>query len=246
MLLLVRLQNIVSLNDVEGGENPPDFVFHYEGGIIGVEHTDLNPKIFEFNPLERGGHRLRDKFESFEKEIAQQSSVNAEFDWGKYTLRESLAAFAAQVEKKKKRAVTDRWDEKQNKMKVAWYRQFSERWLLIHIADGSPFGEIVAHEQNIQVKTGRGTEPDYLAKVTHCIHEICQGKFPFDYVIPFWGENFLAFPTHSANPHQLPVPSEEVLKRGASIPDNLLDQKRGGKTIIQKRHINFFPPEGTV
>jgi hypothetical protein len=61
---------------------------------------------------------------------------------------------------------------------------------------------------------------DYMAQITSCVYERCQGKTPFDYIMLFFRENVLAFPTTKMNsPHNLPIPSDETLKRGAHITE---------------------------
>ena len=229
MLLLMRLGEAMPLHDVEFGPNPPDFVFHSQDGTIGVELTDLDPKRFE-----SGGHVRRKEFRSFEAEVARKTSAEDSFDWGRYTLRESLGALEARLTEKQVKA-------------SRWCGSFPERWLLMHVADGSPFGEVVASKTSMQVQTAPGLESegtDYLAKVTHCIHRICQRASPFSYVILFSEGDFLAFPTGLVGRHRLPEPSDDVLEHGASAPECLLDWKRGHKTIIRQCQIDFACPGG--
>ena len=115
----------------------------------------------------------------------------------------------------------------------------------MRIADGSPFGELVAGQQDMEQETEPGMETkstDYLAKATHGVYTICQKIQPFDYVLLFRGTNLatsicslLTFPANPANPHQLPVPSDEILKRGESASDSFLDWRTRRTTVITVR-----------
>jgi len=122
--LLRRLDEFIKFADVTFGQEPPDFVFHHPGGTIGVELTDLNPKVFE-----KGGHQQRANYKTFRAEVAQASPAHATFNWGTGSMRESLEAFKAQLEGKIKKA-------------QPWLANFTERWLLMHAASGSPFGKV--------------------------------------------------------------------------------------------------------
>jgi hypothetical protein len=218
MLLLLRLDGLIELNDVKFGQDPPDFIFHCNQKQIGVELTKLNPKIFE-----SGGYSKRAKFKLFKAEIEKISSGEETFPWGTFTFRESLDALNKHLLEKQKKA-------------DPWHHLFPERWLLMHTASGSPFCEIVASRQNMQIDTAPGTEEalsDYLAQITYGISQRCIGKKPFDYIILFFRENFLAFPTSASNPYHLPIPSDEILQRGASVPDSFLDRKRRNETTIR-------------
>jgi|ERR1017187_410721 hypothetical protein len=218
--LLLRLDEFIKFTDVTFGQEPPDFVFHHPGGTIGVELTDLNPKVFE-----KGGHQRRAKYKSFEAGVAQTSPAHATFDWGTGSMRESLEAFKAQLERKIKKA-------------QPWFANFNERWLLMHAASGSPFGKILNGEH----ETPPGMENElagYLAKVTHAIYSICQEARPFDHVILFRkSEHYaemLMFSSGYLNPYKLPVPRDEILSRGAKVSDSVLDQKNIIKTVIETK-----------
>jgi hypothetical protein len=224
MPLLLRLDEFIKFADVTFGQEPPDFVFHHLGGTIGVELTDLNPKVFE-----KGGHQRRAKYKSFEAEVAQTSPAHAAFNWGKGSMRESLEAFKAQLERKIKKA-------------QPWFANFTERWLLMHAASGSPFGKILNGEH--QTPPGMENElADYLAKVTHAVYSICQEAHPFDHVILFRkSEHYaemLMFSSGHLNPYKLPVPRDEILSRGAKVSDSFLDQKNTLETVIETKSFSF-------
>jgi hypothetical protein len=218
--LLRRLDEFIKFADVTFGQEPPDFVFHHPGGTIGVELTDLNPKVFE-----KHGHQQRAQYKSFGAEVLQTSPANAVFDWGTGSMRESLEALNAQLERKIKKA-------------QPWFASFTERWLLMHAASGSPFGKILNGEH--ETPPGMENElTDYIAKVTHTIYLICREAHPFDHVILFRKSQpyaeLLMFASGHSNPYKLPVPREELLSRGAKVSDSLLDQKNTIKTVIETK-----------
>jgi hypothetical protein len=223
MHLLLRLDKFVKFADVTFGQEPPDFVFHHLAGTIGVELTDLNPKVFE-----KGGHRRRAQYKSFKADVAQTTLAHAafEFEWkDKISLRESLEAFKAQLEIKCKKA-------------QPWFANFNERWLLMRAASGSPMGAILNGEN--QPAPGMENEvADYFAKVTHAVYSICQTAHPFDHVILFRkSQNYaevLMFSSNRLNPYKLPVPQDEILSRGAKASDSFLDWKSTLKTAIETK-----------
>jgi len=219
--LLCRLDQLIRLDDVQFGTDPPDFVFCCQGKQIGAELTDLNPKVFK-----AGGNRARGQFNKWRDEISPDSLPH-EFDFGVSTLRESLAAFQKCVSVKRQGS--------------SWCGNFPEKWLLVRIADGSPFGELIAGAQEKELETEPGMEAkaDYVAKATFGIYTICQDIQPFDYVLLFQKTdlatsicNLLAFPANPNNPHQLPAPSHEVLKRGGSATDGFLDCRRRSMRVV--------------
>lgn len=211
--LLRHLDGFVKLDDVQFGQDPPDFVFHLEGKRIGVELTDLNPKVFV-----NRGYSLRGKFKAWRAET-EPDIIPQKFDWGVYSLRESLAAFKAQLDVKRKDA-------------EGWGTSFPERWLLMHVASGSPFSEIF--DGKWHSNPGREKEvADYLAKATHGVHSVCQEIRPFDHVILFMQDAFLAFPANPANLRKLPVPGDEILKRGAQAPERFLEWKKNRKSVTE-------------
>jgi hypothetical protein len=145
MPLLRRLDEFIKLEDVTFGQEPPDFVFDHAGGTIGVELTDLNPKIFE-----KGGHQRRANYKSFEAEVAQTSPADAAFNWGTGSMRDSLGAFKTQLERKKKKA-------------QPWFANFTERWLLMHAASGSLFSKFLNAEHHTTPDMAN-EEDDFLPK----------------------------------------------------------------------------------
>src|SRR5258706_997151 len=150
MHLLLRLDGFIKFSDVTLGQDPPDFVFHHQGTSIGVELTDLNPKVFE-----EGGNRRRADYKSFETKIAQKSTADESFPWDKVSMRESLEAFKTQLEAKRKKA-------------QPWFAGFTERWLLMNVASasGSPFGEILNGKLKQATRDMENAFADYVAKVT--------------------------------------------------------------------------------
>jgi hypothetical protein len=231
MLFLQELSEHIPLDDVKFALDPPDFIFCSGKKQIGVELTKLNPKKFE-----SGGYKKRGEFKAFEAERKQEPFGESTFPWGEFTHRESLEA------------LTDHLNEKREKAR-SWQYKFSERWLLMAAASGSPFGEIVAKNRNMKALPPLGAEiglAEYLAQITYNVYKRCVGTKPFDYIILFFRDNFLAFPTESSNPHHLPTPSGEILKRGASVPDSFLDRKRRIKTTIRTRTINFGSIHSTL
>jgi hypothetical protein len=227
MHLLLRLDGFIKFSDVTFGQDPPDFVFYHQGGSIGVELTDLNPKMFE-----DGGNRRRADYKSFEAKIAQISSADDSFPWDKVSMRESLEAFKAQLEAKRKKA-------------QPWFAGFTERWLLMNVASasGSPFGEILNGKLKQATPDMENAFADYVAKVTHDIYVICQDAHPFDHIILFRESDsfaeMLMFSPGCLNPCKLPAPSNEILNRGAKVSDNLLDRERTIKITIKKTSHRF-------
>ena len=221
MPLLLRLDEFIRFADVTFGDEPPDFIFHHSTGTIRVELTDLCPKINE-----TGGHHKRAEFKSFEAEVAKTSPAQSAFPWEKVSRRKSLEAFKAQLETKRKKA-------------QPWFANFTERWLLMHVASGSPFGEILNGEQQQPTPSTENVLADYLAKLTHELHSICQEAHPFDQIILFRESNtfaeMLMFSPSRLNPYKLPVPQGEILNRGATVSDSFLDLKIASKSVI-KRH----------
>ena len=221
--LLLRLDQFIQLDDVQFGGDPPDFIFQHQGKSIGTELTDLDPKCFE-----TGGNRLRGQFNGWQAKI-ERDALPHKFDWGGFSLREALAAFQSRLSIKRGKA-------------SHWCHRFPERWLLMRIADGSPFGDLVASQQDMKLEPEPGMESefaDYFAKAMHGIYTICQDIRPFDYVLLFRETdlatsicNLLTFPANPRNPHQLPVPSDEILKRGESASVSFLDWRKRSTTVI--------------
>ena len=224
MHLLLRLDESIKLADVTFGEDPPDFIFHHLGGTIGVELTDLNPKVFQ-----KGGHQRRADYKLFQAKIAQTSPAQEVFSWNKVSLRESLEAFRTQLELKVKKA-------------QPWFANFPERWLLIRAASGSPLGAILNGEY--QTTPGMENEvADYFAKVTDAVYSICQKAHPFNHIILFRNSEpsaeMLMFSSGRLNPYNLPKPRDEILTRGANVSDSFLDWKSTSETVINTKSLGF-------
>jgi hypothetical protein len=213
--LFWRLEKFLKLDDVRFGQPPnePDFVFDLGGKHIGCELTDLNPKIFG-----KRGYLKRDTFRTWKAEVIPTEAPQ-KFDWGSYSLRDSTASLEYQVARKRKKA------EK-------WVDNFSESWLLLHVASGSPFSQILGGPH--QVKPGRENDvADFLAKSLYCVHSVCKECQPFDCVILFMQDGFLAFPSGPTNPYNLPTASEEILERGALVSDRFLDWQKQSKSVVK-------------
>jgi hypothetical protein len=136
---LISVGDYVPLDDVELGAEPPDFVFRYTNKSISVELTDLNPRLFV-----KGGYARRKEFKLWQKESDESSQPYHEFSWGQFSIRESLAAFDQQFEGKCKKV-------------SKWKENFSEKWLVAHVGNGSPFGSIFPGKS----KRAPGREEEY-------------------------------------------------------------------------------------
>jgi len=211
---LLCLEQSITLDDVESGQDPPDFVFRHQAKRIGVELTALVPTLFD-----EGGYLKRADFKTFQAETKEPPLPKHEFEWGEFTLRESLDAFAMQL------------DRKTQKVKV-WGRAFSENWLLMHVACGSPFGVLVASERR-DMPGDEAEMADFAAKTAHAVSLMCRKSQPFRYVILFSGTALLAFPANDSNPHRLPTPSADLLDRGANAFDEYLDWRSRLSSIVE-------------
>lgn len=212
--LLWNLESCLKLDEISFGQPPqePDFIFQIQGKEVGVELTKLNPKTFN-----NGGFAERDIFKKWKAET-KPTAMPQKFPWGCYTLRESLSALQVQIDGKCGKAMRQ--------------RSFPERWLLLHVAKGSPFSQILGGKH----KTAPGREEevaDFLAKSMHGAFSICREAKPFDYVIFFMQDDFIAFPTGLSNPRNLPVPSKEILARGAQASDRFLDWQKDSSSVTQ-------------
>ncbi len=213
MPFLLRLEEFITLDDVQFGQDPPDFVFQHQNASIGVELTDLVPERFE-----NGGYRRRGVFKSWRIAINEVPQPRHEFEWGNFSLRESLASFAQQLETKSQKA-------------SKWKGSFSESWLLMHIGSGSPFGGLVA--TGLKATLGReADQADHRAKAAYGISSICQRTHPFSYVILYSGMVVLAFPKNSDNPYKFPTPRLDVIARGEKVSDEILDWQSNSKSIV--------------
>jgi len=211
---LMSVGDYVPLEDVEFGAEPPDFVFRCPGKSIGVELTELNPKVFS-----KGGYALRKEFKLWQKETDENPQAHHEFPWGCFSVRESLAAFAQQFDGKCKKV-------------IKWRGVFSEKWLVAHVGNGSPFGSIFPGRG--KVAPGREEEmANYKAKMLYSLFSICQRPHPFDYIILFCGRDLFPFPANNKNPYRFPVAKPEVLEIGARVSDQYLDWSSTLKSVTE-------------
>jgi hypothetical protein len=162
--------------------------------------------------------------------LAQTPSADESFSWDVVSPRESIEAFKKQLETKREKA-------------RPWASKFCDRWLLIHAAAGNPLGIILNPKLKQITPATETTLADHVAKLTHAVHIICQDIVPFSHVILFRrSDHFadcLAFSPVSSNPYNFPVPKDEILNRGAKVPDAILDLKASPRTVIKKRTYNF-------
>ena len=215
---LLSLEEFITLDDVEYGQDPPDFIFRHSGSRIGVELTVVLPKVFE-----SGGYARKAVFKPWKAATKDTPQPRHEFEWGEFTLRESLGAFADQFASKCQKA-------------KAWDGIFSAKWLLMHVGSGSPFGGLVATRG--EDARGRSAEvQEYFARMAHEISTICKKPSPFHYVIFFSGLRLLTFPTGEANPYRLPNPRADVLARGAAADDRFLDWRSTVRSIIEHPYL---------
>ena len=212
---LQRLEQFITLDDVEYGQDPPDFVFLYGANRIGVELTDLVPK-----PFDEGGYRRKADFNPWKKAIKMNPLPRHEFEWGEFTLKESLAAFESQ------------FTSKCEKVKK-WTENLSENWLLMHVGSGSPFGGLVASKS--RATPGREAEvADYFAKTIHSVFSICQKPNPFHYVILYSGTQLLAVRANESNHYKFPTPDADILARGAAASDRFLAWRSTPRSIVEQ------------
>jgi hypothetical protein len=200
--LILKLDQILEIDDVEYAADPPDFTFKIGGNSIGVELTQVNPALF--GP---GGYRMRLKFREWEEKIKTSSERQNVFTWGTFTLDESLASLKEQFRLKC------------DKVK-RWASTFDERWLLLHLAKGSPFSELVGENH-----PSPGKEElirDHVARVLFEASSILSTSNPFDYVIMFAGCDLIAFPCNGRNPYKLPMPRWDLVAKGARVDDSHL------------------------
>jgi len=199
----LRFDQLVELDDVAFGVHPPDFIFTLAADSIGVELTTFNPAVFI-----KGGNRRREDFREWQSQTkANPQPVNT-FEWGTFTLRESVASLKTQFK------------GKCDKVK-RWNPEFSRKWLLLQLSQGSPFADLTG-----ELKATPGHEEelhDHQRKVLFEVSAILAEPNPFDYVIIFAGVSLIAFPREGKNPLKLPSPRWDQIARGALIDDSHLD-----------------------
>lgn len=203
MPFLLKLEQFMDLADVEFGEDPPDFVFLESNDRIGVEVTTVNPALF--GP---GGYLRKKDFRAWKEEIEKDPAPEQRFEWGTFTLKESLESlkeqFRIKIEKTQK-----------------WSSNFAEKWLLLHLDSGSPFGILVGTEQ----QTAPGREEDYRDHQAKVLFEVCrilEVPHPFNRVIMFCGTQLVAFLSPCGTKFKLPVRRADIVARGAQVSDSHL------------------------
>ncbi|HUD45543.1 MAG TPA: hypothetical protein VMR33_01880 [Candidatus Baltobacteraceae bacterium] len=204
-LLLRHLSGFISIDKSRFGEPPnePDFVLDHIDGRIGAELTILNPK-----PFPRKGFVKRGQFKVWNRETMPGATPQS-FSWENASLRESLAAFTGQMNAKRSKA--DRWRS-----------VFPKRWLLMRIDGGSAFADLAGAIPNTS-QANENEYGDYVAKAAFGVHSICKNMNPFDYVILFTVESFLAFAASPLTPYKFPQLKGEIVERGAQVSDRFLD-----------------------
>jgi hypothetical protein len=99
---------------------------------------------------------------------------------------------------------------------------FDEKWLLLHLGEGGPFGDLVATSQH-PVSGAEKQLRDHTEKVLFEICSILAVSHPFDYVLIFVGCQVIAFPSNGRNRYKLPMPRWDLVARGARVEDSHLD-----------------------
>jgi hypothetical protein len=211
---LGELQEFIHIEDVAYEvPDPPDFTIKLYNGTIGVELTKSNPK-----PSGKGGYQKIGEFQKWKKDIETKPLPRHEFEWGEYSLRESLAAFQSEVERKSQRAKT-------------YASRFDEIWLVLQAESGSPHGSLTEGSHNAK----SGFEEKYFNFVGKHLFEmcrICKSASPFHLVILFCGPKILALPARGSV-YELPSPNEDLLKRGSKASDEFLDWKRELRSVTR-------------
>jgi hypothetical protein len=225
--LLWRLDRTIPFDDVVFGGDPPDFVFKIQGRDIGAELTDIDPKIFA-----SGGNRARGEFKKWEDKVREEKSGQEEtFPWGKFTLGETLEAFEHRLKAKQQDAAT-------------WKSPCSEKWLLMRVAQGTALGGVLGGGRSEVTPGMEEQSANYFAKAMHDLNAICKKAAPIDRVLMFHsvgiergGVNLMTFSTGAENRFNLPEPSQDVLKRGASASSEYLSWTHGSETIRRVTNI---------
>lgn len=204
---LLAIDQIIEVDDVEYGSEPPDFVIKIGGKSIGTELTVANPKLFLDG---RGNVRIK-AFKDWKNDIETAPQPEHRFTWGTFTLRESLEALKSQFEGK-----ID---------KVKRWPSFDERWLIFHLGDGGPFSDLVATNRTPAQNADPERLMDHTAKVLFEVSSILSAPCAFDYIFMFSGARIVAFPKNGRNPYRFPMPRWDLLTRGARVEDSHLDWK---------------------
>jgi len=113
MPFLLKLDKILAPDDVIFGDDPPDFVFHFNSIRIGVELTALTPTVFS-----QHGYSRRAEHKKWSEDIKNKPLPRHELAWGNFSLRQSLQALEQHLSAKERKAKT-------------WKEPFTEKWLLM-------------------------------------------------------------------------------------------------------------------
>jgi|GEM_PF-2521368 len=204
---LLGIDQELEINDVEYGDDPPDFIFTIGSDRIGVELTTINPAIFG-----EGGHRKKKEFRDWRVEIDAKPQPEHIFNWGTFTLRESLDSLKQQFQSKSAKA-------------KPWETKFQKRWLILHSDEGGPFGDLVATKVSPSPQADPQKLTDHHAKVLFEVCGILAQPSPFDYTFLFSGCIYVAFAHNGQNPYRLRLPRWDVIARGARVDDSHLEWK---------------------
>ena len=203
MPLLLKLDQSLEIDDVKFGNDPPDFILNVGASSIAIELTTVNPTVFG-----KGGNLRRKDFKEWQAQLKESNKIVNTFEFGSFTLRESLAALKNQFQ------------IKCNKAK-AWTSKYSHNWLLFQLTEGSPFGELTG-----ELEATPGSEMELFDHISKVLYEVCAilaEPNPFDYVLIFAGCQLIAFPSDGKNAHKLPMPRWDLVTRGAKVNDSHLD-----------------------
>ena len=209
-----KLQDFVQVEDVSYQiPDPPDFVIKAAGKKIGMELTKSNPKQFG-----NGGFKKIGEFKKWQQEAKRNPLPRHEFEWGEFTLKESLAAFQEEVERKSKRA-------------KIYSSCFDESWLVLQAEGGSSLGGLAegAYASN---RGHKETVLDYAGKNLYEMCRICKTASPFNLVLLFCGPNILALPV-LGSAFKLPIPDNDLLQRGEKASEDFLNWKSKMRSITR-------------
>lgn len=216
---LLKIDQLIEVQDVLFGNDPPDFILKLSGITIGMEHTTINPVVFG-----GGGNRRKKDFKDWQAKIKEKPEPVNTFEWGEFTLRQSLESLRNQFATKCQGTRN-------------WTPDYEKKWLLLQLTEGSPFAELTG-EIKAAVSYEKMTS-DHQAKVLFEVSSVLAAPNPFDNVLIASGCNIIAFPANGKNPHRLPIPRWDVIARGAKVDDSHLNLNyrfshvtRTGKTLF--------------
>ena len=197
--------------DVDFGPNPPDFVIQSGNIKIGVELTQLSPTT-----TSRKGYTVRGTHKEWITKPPPDDGTKAEFNWGIYSLGESLEALKRQVSRKDSDA-------------GRYCATYDELWLLLQCQEGSPFGTLA---ESIHKKPGVFSEKglDFAAKEAFEVERILSTTTRFRRVILFSGGGFVSVRSGTSAVN-LPELDPDLLSRGSSLDDSFLNWKRSLKSL---------------